>query len=457
MGDPRWVVFAFVVVGLAGCEEGAHAGPGGGGGGSGSSAPPGATPATTPTPTPAATPATAPAATPAPALPELVTESFYRAPGGRAVLRYPASALLAKWKHRFRKDGDLAVITFLHEDGARRAQIELRFPPGQPKPLPPKALAEGAAAALAKQVPGARVLGGRELPLAGGGAWGVALEAALNGEKITLGVVAVADGGDAVLVTTMAHAALYDAPAVKPVLEAIFGGLQVGSKVPRAPALSPGKPLQGTYLRLGRRLGEFYLLHLDPRGWALEDGDVGALDVDAAYVARGGALARYVVKGGEVHITDHRGRSRVAQQVGPDLQFSASETYCRTGRTDGLVLDGKWTSSTFVDTTNVVGDVFTASASSRYRFGADGSFSDSSSVSANLSQPVTPGGAAVPAVTSGTSGAGGVGRYEIRGDRLWLTRDGTTWSVPFYGRGCKGAKMSTRALVIGGNLYLQDD
>jgi hypothetical protein len=139
---------------------------------------------------------------------------------------------------------------------------------------------------------------------------------------------------------------------------------------------------------------------------------------------------------------------------GGDLELDG-RTYCRTAATDGLTLAGRWESPTFVNTTGLTGETFTASASSSYVFAADGSYRDASTVSATLSQPSSPGGPATPTVTGGSRDAG-AGRYRIAGDRLELTRDGTTARLPFFARACNG-KLSLAMLVIDGSLYLKDD
>ncbi len=387
--------------------------------------------------------------------PEIVLDDLYRAPGGGALFRAPDLAVLKQsWSRTFRRDGAVAAIQYTYVDGPRRAQIELRFPPHQPTAMAARALAEASAASVAKQMPDVKTLGGRELPLPGGSAWGVGLETTLAGAKVVIGVVAITDGGDAVLVTTVAHAELYEAPAVKPVLDGLFAGIQVGRKVTSAPSLAPATTLSGVFIRIGPDLGEVHVVQFDPRGWALLDRDVGRVDLDAAHAARGGALSRYQVAGDEIRVTDPRGRVAAFRLNGGDLEHDG-RTYCRSASTDGWTLRGTYESPTFVNTTGLTGETFTANASSRYVFAADGTFRDSSTVSATLSQPTTPGGPATPSVTSGSSG-GASGTYRIRGDRLELTRGGQTTSLPFYARACAG-KPSNSMVVIGGDLYLLDD
>lgn len=408
-----------------------------------------------PPPMPASAPPASPAAAaPLPALPELITDALYRAPGGGAQARLPRAELLgAGWTRQVRHDGGVAVIQLAYSAGGQRAQIELRFPPHQATAIAARALAEASAAVVAKQIPGAAITGGQALPLPGGDAWGVALATTAAGAAVTLGVVAVTDGGDAVIVTTMAHAALYDAPAVKPVLDAVFAGLQVGRKVARAPSLTPPTPLTGVFIRVGPALGEVHLVAFDPRGWALDERDAGALDVDAAYAIRGGALARYQVTGDEVRVTYPAGAIEVFERRGPDLALDG-RSYCHAAATDGLTLAGRWASSSFTSSTNVVGETFAASASSSYRFTADGRFADASTASATLSQPVAPGDPAQPTTTAGTATADGPGSYRIHADRLWLTRGGVTRAVPFYLRACGSDPQAM--LIIDGALYLRD-
>ncbi|MBL8619915.1 MAG: hypothetical protein JNK64_01400 [Myxococcales bacterium] len=406
-----------------------------------------------PLPTSAPPPAAPPAAAAA-ALPELITDALYRAPGGGAQVRLPGAELLGPgWTRQLRHDGGVAVIQLAYAAGGQRAQLELRFPPHQPTAIAARALAEASAAVMVKQLPGATITGGQALPLPGGDAWGVALATTAAGAAVTLGVVAVTDGGDAVIVTTMAHAALYDAPAVKPVLDAVFAGLQVGRKVARAPSLTPTTPLTGVFIRVGPALGELHLVAFDPRGWALDERDAGAIDVDAAYAIRGGALARYQVVGDTVQVTSPAGGRDDFERRGADLTL-AGRLYCHAATTDGLTLAGRWVSSSFAASTNVVGETFAASASSSYTFTADGRFTDASTASATLSQPGAPGGPARPTTTAGTSGAGGAGAYRIRDDRLWLTRDGATRAVPFYLRACGSDPQAM--LIIDGALYLRD-
>ncbi|MBP6842524.1 MAG: hypothetical protein KA201_02225 [Kofleriaceae bacterium] len=396
-----------------------------------------------------------PTSAPSPALPELITEALYRAPGGGAQARLPSAELLgAGWTRQLRHDGGVAVIQLAYRAGGQRAQVELRFPPHQAAAIPARALAEASAAVVAKQIPGAAIVGGQALPLPGGDAWGVALATTAAGAAVTLGVVAVTDGGDAVIVTTMAHAALFDAPAVKPVLDALFAGLQVGRKVARAPSLTPPTALTGVFIRIGPALGEVHLVAFDPRGWALDERDAGAIDVDAAYAIRGGALARYQVVGDVVQVTYPAGARDDFQRNGPDLTLDG-RSYCHAAATDGLTLAGRWASSSFTASTNVVGETFTASASSSYTFTRDGRYADASTASATLSQPVAPGDPARPTTTAGASADDGPGTYRIRGDRLWLTRGGATRAVPFYLRACGSDPQAM--LIIDGALYLRDD
>jgi hypothetical protein len=318
----------------------------------------------------AAPPPAAPPGPAAPALPELSTDALYRAPGGGAQVRLPRPALLGDgWTRQLRHDGDVAVIQLAYRAGAARAQLELRFPPHQATAIAARGLAEASAAVVVKQLPGAAIVGGQALPIPGGDAWGVALSATAAGAPVTLGVVAVTDGGDAVIVTTMAHAALFDAPAVKPVLDAVFAGIQVGRKVARAPSLAPASPLTGVFIRVGPALGEVHLVAFDPRGWVLEEPDAGAVDVDAAYAIRGGALARYAVVGDVVQVTSPEGGREAYERRGADLALDG-RTYCHAAATDGLSLAGRWTSSTFASSTNVAGETFAASASSSYTFTA---------------------------------------------------------------------------------------
>lgn len=422
--------------------------------------PPSPSPSPSPTaaaPPPMPTAAPPPAAPPGPAvpaLPELSTDGLYRAPGGGAQVRLPSPALLGDgWTRQLRHDGDVAVIQLAYRAGAARAQLELRFPPHQATAIAARGLAEASAAVVVKQLPGAAIVGGQALPLPGGDAWGVALSATAAGASVTLGVVAVTDGGDAVIVTTMAHAALFDAPAVKPVLDAVFAGIQVGRKVARAPSLAPASPLTGVFIRVGPALGEVHLVAFDPRGWVLDERDAGAVDVDAAYAIRGGALARYAVVGDVVQVTDPNGGRAAYERRGADLALDG-RTYCHAAATDGLMLAGRWTSSTFASSTNVVGETFAASASSSYTFTADGRFGDAASAAATLSQPIAPGASAAPTTTA-TSADAGEGTYRIRGDRLWLTRGGATRALPFYLRACGSDPQAM--LVIDGALYLRDD
>lgn len=356
------------------------------------------------------------------------------------------------WMRTALKDGTAQVIRFTYEDPPRRAMVEVRFRDRAGTAAAPRALAESAAAEMVKSLPGAKTLGGQALPTPGGPSWGVGAEADLDGAKIVIGVVAIAEGGDAVLVTTIANAELYDAPAVAPLLDAIYKGISVGSKVAPAPTLSPPTPLSGVFIRIGPALGEVHIIQLDPRGYALLEDQVGNIDIDTAHAT--GAVARYTVSGDDVRITPATGRAWELRRNGADLS-EGSHNYCRAASTDGLTLTGRWESSTFVNTMGLTGETYMASASSKYTFAADGTYRDASTVSATHGTPITPGELATPDVAAGGSDQS-VGRYRIAGDRLELTRGGTTLSLPFYARACAG-KLSTKTLVIDGALYLLDD
>jgi hypothetical protein len=377
---------------------------------------PAMTPPTPTTTTLAPTPSAAPA-------PEIFTDELYRAPGGGALFIFPPESVMGRaWIRTALKDGTAQVVRFTYEDPPRRAMVEVRFRDRAGTATEPRALAESAADELLTSLPGAKKLGGQ------------------------------AEGGDAVLVTTIANAELYEAPAVAPMLDAIYKGISVGSKVASAPSLSPATPLAGVFIRIGPALGEVRVIQLDQRGYALLDGQVGTLDVDTAHAS--GTIARYTLSGDDLRITPAQGRTWELRRNGNDFS-EGGHNYCRAAATDGLTLNGRWESATFVNTTGLTGETFVASASSKYVFSSDGTYRDSSTVSATHGAPLTPGDLATPRVTGGASDQS-VGRYRIAGDRLELTRGGTTLRLPFYARACAG-KLSTKTLVIDGALYMLDD
>jgi hypothetical protein len=407
---------------------------------------PAMTPPTPTTTTLAPTPSAAPA-------PEIFTDELYRAPGGGALFIFPPESVMGRaWIRTALKDGTAQVVRFTYEDPPRRAMVEVRFRDRAGTATEPRALAESAADELLTSLPGAKKLGGQALPTPGGPSWGVGAEADMQGAKIVIGVVAIAEGGDAVLVTTIANAELYEAPAVAPMLDAIYKGISVGSKVASAPSLSPATPLAGVFIRIGPALGEVRVIQLDQRGYALLDGQVGTLDVDTAHAS--GTIARYTLSGDDLRITPAQGHTWELRRNGNDFS-EGGHNYCRAAATDGLTLNGRWESATFVNTTGLTGETFVASASSKYVFSSDGTYRDSSTVSATHGAPLTPGDLATPRVTGGASDQS-VGRYRIAGDRLELTRGGTTLRLPFYARACAG-KLSTKTLVIDGALYMLDD
>ncbi len=402
------------------------------------------------TATPAApAPRSAPPPATATAAPEQVARDVYRAPGAAATFVYPRLDD-ARWTHAFARTGDTAAITFTFADGARRARVELRFPPRAGAPADPRALAEATARTLVDQVPGAALRGpGRALPIPGGASWGVAVSAEVQGAPIVAGAVVIADGDAAVAVVTIAHAPLYDDPAVAPVLDAIYQGVRVGGKVLTPPPAQPGRARAGVYLGLGNQLGEYHARIFDPRGYVYDDATV-ALDLDARYQRARGQADRYVATADAIRVTGADGRSGDELEVRADALALDGHVLCPVAATDGLTLEGRWTAASFT-TAPGPHTTFAASTSSRYAFTRDGRFTTATSARATTSDTAT----GAPEVTAGDHGADR-GRYAIAHDQLALTTAAGTARVPIYLRGCGGTP-NLGAIVIDGQLYLHDD
>ncbi len=254
-----------------------------------------------------------------------------------------------------------------------RARVELRFPPRAGAPADPRALAEATARTLVDQVPGAALRGsGRALPIPGGASWGVAVSAEVQGAPIVAGAVAIADGDAAVAVVTIAHAPLYDDPAVAPVLDAIYQGVRVGGKVLTPPPAQPGRARAGVYLGLGNQLGEYHARIFDPRGYVYDDASV-ALDLDARYQRARGQADRYVATADAIRVTGADGRSGDELEVRADALALDGHVLCPVAATDGRTLEGSWTAASFT-TAPGPHTTFAASTSSRYAFTRDGRF-----------------------------------------------------------------------------------
>ncbi|MCE9579550.1 MAG: hypothetical protein K8W52_40895 [Deltaproteobacteria bacterium] len=406
----------------------------------GASAPAGTAPSA---PGPRATPPAIAAASPAQLAPD-----FFRAPGATATFIYPRIDD-RRWSQSLERTGDTTTIRFTFADGARRARVELTFPPRSATVVSARALAEATGKTLVAQIPGAAIRGpGRALPIPGGASWGVAATATLDGAPIVAGAVVIADGDAAVAIVTIAHAPLYDDPAVARVLDGIYQGVRVGSKVLTPPPATPGVARTGVYLGLGRNLGEYTVRIFDPRGYVYED-EALDLDLDARFQRVAGKADRYTATAAAIQVTRADGRADELAVRDDALELDG-HVLCPVANTEGLTLDGTWEAASFTSAPGPITS-FSASASSRYAFARDGRYSTSTRVAATTSDTAT----GAHDVTAGDH-ASGVGRYAITGDHLVLTSAAGTARVPFYLRAC-GGKPNLGAIAIAGQLYLHDD